>query len=64
MLHHRGQISISTIMARGPLFVSAVVSYSLAYDATDIMDNDNLVTALENQIQTSMVLIGMVRKPL
>ena len=49
--------------ARGPVFVSAVVSYSLAYDATDVMDNDNLATALEAQIQISIVLIGMVRKP-
>ena len=49
-------------MARGPVFVSAVVSYSVVYDAADVMDNDNLVTALESQIQISMVLIGMVRK--
>ena len=47
-------------MARGPVFVSAVVSYSLAYDATDVVDNDNLVTALESQ---SALLIGAVRKP-
>ena len=63
MLDHQGQISIPTTAARGPVFVSAVVSYSLAYDATDVMDNDNLATALEAQIQISIVLIGMVRKP-
>ena len=45
------------------VLVSTVVSYSLAYDATDVMDNHNLVTALEPQIQISIVLIGMVRKP-
>ena len=63
MLDHQGQISIPATAARGPVFVSAVVSYSLAYDATDVMDNDNLATALEAQIQISIVLIGMVRKP-
>ena len=44
-------------------FVSAVVSYSLAYNSTDVMDNDNLATANESQIQISIVLIGTVRKP-
>ena len=47
----------------GPILVSAVVLYSLAYDATDVMDNDNLATVLSAQIQVSIVLIGMVRKP-
>ena len=50
-------------MERGPVFVSAFVSYSLAYDAADVMDNDNLATALESQIQISIALIGIVRKP-
>ena len=63
MLNHQGQISIPATAARGPVFVSAVVSYSLAYNAAVAMDNDNLATALEAQIQISMVLIGMVRKP-
>ena len=61
MLDHQGQISIPAT-ARGPVFDSAVVTYSLAYDATDVMENDNLVTALESQIQISLVLIGTVRK--
>ena len=63
MLHHQGQSSIPATAARGLVFVSAVVSYSLAYDTADIMDNDNLATALEAQIQISIVLIGTVRKP-
>ena len=63
MLDHQGQISIPTTAARGPAFVSTIVSYSLAYDAADAMDNDNFATALETQIQISIVLIGMVRKP-
>ena len=45
------------------ILVSAVVSYSLAYNAADVMESDNLKTALESQIQISIVLIGMVRKP-
>ena len=63
MLDHQGQISIPTTVKRGPVFVSTIVSYSLAYDAADVMDNDNLATALEAQIQISIALIGMVRKP-
>ena len=63
MLDHQGKISIPTMTARGPVFVSTVVSYSLAYHTADVMDNDNLVTALEAQIQISIALIGTVRKP-
>ena len=37
---------------RVPVDVSAVISYSLAYDATDVMDHDNLATALSAQIQS------------
>ena len=63
MLDHQGQISIPTTAARGPIYVIAVVSFSLAYDAADVIDNDNLATALSAQIQISIVLISMVRKP-
>ena len=63
MLDHQGQINIPAAVTRGQVFVSAVVSYSLAYDAADVMDNDNLVTALLAQIQISIVLICTVRKP-
>ena len=62
MLDHQSQISISATVLRGPVFVSAVVSYSLAYDDADVMNNDNLATALEPQIQISIALIGTVRK--
>ena len=44
------------------MFVSADISYSLAYEAIDATDDDNLMTALSAQIQISIVLIGMVRK--
>ena len=30
MLNHQGQIIISAIVARGPVYVQAVISYSLA----------------------------------
>ena len=49
-------------VARRPVYVSTVVSYSLAYDATDVMDNDSLVTSLLPKIHISIVLIGTVRK--
>ena len=50
-------------MARGPIFVSAVVSCSLVYDAVDVMDNDNLATALSALIQISIAMISTVGKP-
>ena len=62
MLDHLGQISIPVTAERGPLYISAVISYSLVQDAADVVDNDNLLTALLAQIQISIVLIGMVRK--
>ena len=46
MLDHFGQHSIPTTVARGPVFISAVNSYLLAYDATDVTDDDYLATAL------------------
>ena len=55
MTNHQGQISIPAIVARGPVFVSTVVLYSLVYDAADVIDNDNLATAFESQIQISIV---------
>ena len=38
MLDHCSQISIIASAARRSVYVSAVVLYSLAYDATDVMD--------------------------
>ena len=46
MLDHQGQISIPVTLARGPIYVSAAILYSQAYDATDDTDSDNLATAL------------------
>ena len=62
MIDHQGQISIPATVAREPVHISTIISYSLAYDATDVMDNDDLAAALSAQIQISIVLIGMVRK--
>ena len=45
MLDHCSQIGITATAARGPVYISTVTSYSLAHDAADVMDNDNLVTA-------------------
>ena len=50
-------------MARGPVYVRTVISYSLAYDVTDVMDNDSLATVLTAQIQTNIAMIEKVRKP-
>ena len=33
----------------------------MAYDAADVMGNDNLATSLSAQIQVIIVLIGMVK---
>ena len=63
MLDHLCQISIPTNSGKGPVYVSTVVLCSLAYNAADVIDNDNLVTALSAQIQISIVLIGMIMKP-
>ena len=62
MLDHQGQMTITTTTARGLGHISAVISYSLVYDAVDVVDNDNLATALLAKIQISIVLIGTVRK--
>ena len=62
-LDHQGQLSIPATATRGPVFVNTVVSYSLAYDSVDVMDNDSLKNALESLIQISIMLISMVRNP-
>ena len=56
MLEYQGQISIPVITTRRLVYVSIVFSYSLAYDATNVTNNDNLATAISCQSQI------MVRK--
>ena len=63
MKDHQGQATIPATLARGLVFVRTIISYSLSYDAFDITDDDNLATALVAQIQVSIVLVGIVRKP-
>ena len=46
ILDHWGQISVPTTAAKGLVFVSTVISYSLAYDAAGVMNDDNFVTSL------------------
>ena len=64
MLDHRDQISIPATAARGPVYVSTVILHSMAHDAANVMDNDNVMTALSAQIQISIMLVSMVRKSL
>ena len=53
MSDHQGHISTGDTVARGQVFVSAVIFYSLACDATDVTNDDNLATALLAQIQVA-----------
>ena len=46
MLNHHGQISNLVKAAKGPVCVSAVISYSQTSDAIDNTDSDNLATEL------------------
>ena len=48
-------------MATGLVFISAVISYSLAYDAIDAINDDSFATALTAH-KITVLLIGMVRK--
>ena len=47
--------------ARGLMFISAVVSHSLAYDANDVMNKSNFAIAVDNHVFRT-ALIGMIRK--
>ena len=61
MLDHWSQIILFATAARRPVYIRTLTSYSLAYAATNVIDN--LPTALSAHIQISIALIGMVRKP-
>ena len=50
-------------MTRGPIYVSAVITYSQAYDATNVINDNNVATALSAQTQIIIALIGMFKKP-
>ena len=57
MLDHQGQISNTAKAAREPICASTVILYSLAYDAIDVLEDDNLAPALSAQIQVNIALI-------
>ena len=61
MLDHWVKIIIPATVSSGSLYVSTVILYSLAYDAADVMDDDNLGIVLLAQIQVSLALIGTVK---
>ena len=61
MVDQQGQVIIPATAARIKIFISAVVLYSLAYYGIDVMNDINLETALEAQIQISTSLIGTIR---
>ena len=52
MLDYRGWFVVSTTPARRQLFFNSITS--CAYDAADVMDDDNMVTALKSFIITSL----------
>ena len=62
MLDHQGRISIPATVARESVFVSTVISNSLAHDIAYVMDYANLATALSAQMQASIELIGIIRE--
>ena len=39
--------------AKGQAFISAIILYSLAWDATDVIDDGNLATELSAQIRSA-----------
>ena len=53
VLDHQGQISIPATVTRGPVFVNAIVSYSLVYDAADVMDNNNLQLHMNTRFRSA-----------
>ena len=61
MLDHDCLINIIATAARGSVFVSTVILYSMAYDVTDVTNDNNFAPALS--ARASAVLIDMVRKP-
>ena len=58
MPDHQGQIILFATAARGPVFFSTVFLHSPAYDSTDVIDDDNLETALSAQIEVTVALLA------
>ena len=53
MSDHQDQIILPATAARGAAFINVVNSHSLAYGDNNVMDDDNLVTALSVQIHAA-----------
>ena len=51
MFNYRVQFASPNTPARGQLFINSVTSF--AYDAVDVMDDDNYATLLESFVTTS-----------
>ena len=49
-IDHQSQISSPATAARGAVYFSTVMSHYLAYDAANVMDNDDHMIALSAQI--------------
>ena len=50
------------MMTMRSIFINKVISYSLAYHAADVMDDDNFAVTLTAHVQINDALIAMVRK--
>ena len=51
MFYYRGQFVSPSTPARGQFFINFVMSY--AYDAEDVMDDNNYATVLDSYATTS-----------
>ena len=56
MINYRGQFVGSNTPARGQLFVNSVTLY--AYDAADVMDDNNYANVLENFVTASWLQVA------
>ena len=61
MADHQKQIIVPVKGARGLVFISTVILYSLSHDAIGVMDDENFATGLTAQVQISIALMGTVR---
>ena len=58
MFNYRGCFVSPDTPARGQLFINCVTSY--AYDAADVMDDDNCATVLDSYVTTSSLQVAKV----
>ena len=58
MFDYRGWLLGYNTSSRGQLFINSVTSY--AYDAADVMDDDNYATVLEHFVDTLTLQVAQV----